>query len=73
MSDALRVQSTAMDLSSHRGEGTIVIGEMLGRQILSIGELVIFFSWSLAVNVWLFSGEGPACTFWVFLRTYSSS
>lgn len=71
MSDALRVQSTAMDLSSHWVEGTIVIGEMLGRQILTIGELMIFFSWFLAVNVWLFSGEGPACTFWVFLRKYS--
>lgn len=23
------------------------------------------------MNVWLFSGEGPACTFWVFLRKYS--
>lgn len=70
VSDALRVQSTAMDLSSHWVEGTIVIGEMLGRQILTIGELMIFFSWFLAVNVWLFSGEGPACTFWVFLRKY---
>lgn len=69
-SDALRVQSTPMGLSSH-WVGTLVIGDMFGRQILTTGELKIFYSWPPAVSVWLFSGEGPVYTFWIFLRKHS--
>lgn len=70
-SDALRVQTTPMGLSSHWVDGTLVIGEMVGRQILATRDLKIVYSWPPAVNFWFLSGEEPACTFLVFLRKHS--